>query len=214
MRAARFLFASLTVAALCGAAWAQEKQEPKDDAKAGTPGEHMSAMLAKAKKYIEPGKHHKELERFLGKWNIETRVFMGDQAGPPEKGTAEYTWLMPGRWLQGRWNGTFMGRPMEGFSLMGYDNFKQSFVAANVSNFDTAMNYLEGDMDPTGQALISYGTLDEYLTGEHDKMVKYVWRFPAPDKFILEIHDLPIGEKNTKVIEFTYTKAEDSAPAK
>ena len=53
---------------------------------------------------------------------------------------------------------------------------------------------------------IAYGTLDEYLTGEHDKMVKYVWRFTSPTQMVLEVHDLPIGENNTKVVEITFRK--------
>jgi hypothetical protein len=69
------------------------------------------------------------------------------------------------------------------------------------------MRQSEGDMDPSGKVLITYGTLDEYLTGEHDKMVKYVWRFDSDDKIVLEIHDLPIGEKNTKVLEIVSTRA-------
>jgi hypothetical protein len=55
--------------------------------------------------------------------------------------------------------------------------------------------------------LIGYGTLDEYTTGENDKMVKYAFRFLDADKIVLEIHDLPIGETNTKVLEFTYTRS-------
>jgi hypothetical protein len=61
-------------------------------------------------------------------------------------------------------------------------------------------------MDPSGKALITYGTIDEYLTGEHDKMVKYVWRFLSEDKIVLEVHDLPIGENNAKVVELTFTR--------
>ena len=49
--------------------------------------------------------------------------------------------------------------------------------------------------------------LDEYLTGEHDKMVKSVFRFVSEDEMKLEVHDLPIGESNTKVVEITYTRA-------
>jgi hypothetical protein len=90
---------------------------------------------------------------------------------------------------------------------MGYDNFKQSYVTTMVSTMDTAMLHAEGDMDPSGKALLAYGTLDEYLTGEHDKMVKYVWRFVSDDEIVLEIHDLPIGEHNTKVVEITYSRA-------
>jgi hypothetical protein len=89
---------------------------------------------------------------------------------------------------------------------MGYDNFKQSYVATTLSSLDTAMIRLEGDMDQAGKTLLAYGTLDEYLTGEHDKMVKYVWRFQSPTRIVLEIHDLPIGEANTKVIEVVLTK--------
>ena len=91
--------------------------------------------------------------------------------------------------------------------ILGYDNFKQSYVSTMISSLDTAMTHAEGDMDPSGNALLSYGTLDEYLTGEHDKMVKYVWRFPSKDKMVLEVHDLPIGEQNTKVLEISYARA-------
>lgn len=174
---------------------------PPQDAK-----EDMGAMMAKAKVFMQPGKAHKALERFLGKWDTETRMFMSGQTMPPTKGTAEFSWLMDGRWLKGERTATFMGQTMQTFSIMGYDNFKKSYVSSQVSTFDTAMIHYEGDMDPGDKALISYGTLDEYLTGEVGKMVKTVWRFPSPDKMILEVHDLPIGEQNTKVFEVTFTK--------
>ncbi len=171
-----------------------------------TPGD-MAAMMEKAKRFTQPGPHHEVLKRFLGKWTIETRFFMGGQATPPAAGTAEFTWLMEGRWVQSRSTGAMpMMGPLETFTLLGYDNFKQSFVGTHVSTMDTSMTHWEGDMDPSGRALIAYGTLDEYLTGEHDKMVKYVWRFPADDTLVLEVHDLPIGENHTKVVEVAYKR--------
>jgi hypothetical protein len=166
----------------------------------------MAAMMEKAKKYTQPGEHHKLLERFVGTWEVETRFFMNGQPTPPDKGMTVCGWLVPGRWLKAESTGTMMGRPSQAFMLLGYDNFKQSYVTTWVSSIDTAMTHSEGDVDPGGQALISYGTLDEYLTGEHDKMVKYVWRFVTKDRLVLEVHDLPIGEKNTKVVEFTYNR--------
>ena len=93
-----------------------------------------------------------------------------------------------------------------GIVFISYDNFKMSYVVTTVSNMDTAMHTAEGDLDPNTNSLLMYGTLDEYLTGEHDKMVKTVLRFPSEDKIVMEIHDLPIGEANTKVVEFTYTR--------
>ena len=178
----------------------QESNEPKFDQA------QMKEWMEKVKQFTEPSEHHKILERFIGKWNTETRFVMGGQTSPPEKGTAEYSWLMDGRWLQSKSTGTLMGKPMESFHLLGYDNFKKSFVTTTVNSIDTAMLHSEGDMDPGGNTLITYGTLDEYLTGEHDKMVKRVWKFESSDKFVLEVHDLPIGMNNTKVIEIIFTR--------
>ncbi len=166
----------------------------------------MAEMMKKAAKYTQPGPHHELLARFLGRWETETRITMTGAETQPEKGTAEWSWLHPGRWLQMKQKGTLMGMPLESFWVMGYDNTKMSYVASSVSTFDTAMNYAEGDLDPKGDALILYGTVDEYLTGEHDKMVKVVYRLVSPDRMIQEIHDLPIGENNTKVIEVVWTR--------
>lgn len=171
------------------------------------PGAEMAAMMKQAERYTQPGEQHKVLERFVGRWNTETRVFMGANAMPPEKGTSEFSWLMPRRWLQCQSRGTMFDTAVEQFYLLGYDNFMMSFVATGVTSMDTAMNRFEGDMTPDGKALVAYGTIDEYLTGEHDKMVKYAWRFVDADKIVLEVHDLPIGEVNTKVVEITYVRA-------
>jgi hypothetical protein len=113
---------------------------------------------------------------------------------------------MEGRWLQMKSTGMMMGRSVTSFWLMGYNNFKQSYVATSVSSWDTSMNHSEGDMDQAGKTMLLYGTIDEYLTGEHDKMVKLVFRFRSEDKIVMELHDLPIGEHNTKVVEIVYTR--------
>ena len=154
----------------------------------------LKAELEKAKKYTAPGPNHKELERFLGQWDTKTRLMLPAPT-QPEKGTASYSWLMEDRWVKGESSGTMMGMPIRTFGILGYDNFKMSYVTANVNSFDTTLTTSQGDMDPSGKAILSYGTLDEYLTGEHDKMVKYVWRFISADEMLLEVHDLPIGEK-------------------
>jgi hypothetical protein len=166
----------------------------------------MAAMMEKAKRFTQPGEKHQALERFIGTWTTETRFFMAGKPTPAEKGTASTTWLIPGRWLKSESSGTMMGRAWQSFVLLGYDNFKQSYVMTTVSNMDTAMSHAEGDIDPATGALIAYGTIDEYLTGEHDKMVRYVWRFPAANRIVLEVHDLPIGEANTKVVEIAFTR--------
>ena len=166
----------------------------------------MAEMMDRMARYTQPGTQHEVLERFLGTWKTETRFFMGAEPSAAEVGEAVTRWQIDGRWLITETTGRMMGRPLETCSLMGYDNFKQSFVATSVTSMDTAMNRSEGDLDPGGDVLLLYGTIDEYLTGEHDKMVKTVYRFLSEDEYVMEVHDLPIGEKNTKVVEITYTR--------
>lgn len=195
--AAGALCATLLIPAVRALQEPDQKQQLADHA----------AMMAKAKHFIEPGKNHKLLERLLGKWNTETRFFMGARPTPPEKGTAECAWLMKGRWLKLETSGTMMGRPSQVFMILGYDNFRHNYVTTAVSNLDTAMLHSEGHTDHAGKVLLTYGPLDEYLTGEVAKMVKYIWRFASDDKIVFEVHDLAIGEQNTKVVEVTFTKA-------
>jgi len=166
----------------------------------------MAALMQQARKYTTPGEQHKLLERFIGEWDTLARIVMPGTSGEGEKGTATFDWLMEGRWIKMQSSGSMMGMQTESFSIMGYDNFKMSYVIVTVGTMDTAMLTSEGDLDPGGEALITYGTLDEYLTGEHDKMVKYVWRFVSDDEMTLEVHDLPIGETNTKVVEITFSR--------
>ncbi|MBL8815853.1 MAG: SMP-30/gluconolactonase/LRE family protein [Planctomyces sp.] len=155
---------------------------------------------------VSPGPFHDFLQRFLGTWTIETRVFQGEAASPAERGTAECLWQIEGRWLLIRNAGTLTGRPMLSETSLGYDNFKQSFVASTISNLDTAMNRAEGDLNADLTQLTLYGTTDEYLTGELARPVKYVWKFQSFDRMTFEVHDLGIGDVNTKVVEITYLR--------
>lgn len=166
----------------------------------------MADAMAKHAALTTPGPNHHLLERFIGSWSTETVLMMGGKRTPAAQGKAEYTWLFPGRWIKGDWDMPIMGMSFKGVSIMGYDNFKMSYVATSVTTMDTAMNSSEGDLDPSGKALILYGTVDEYLTGEHDKMSKTVFRFVNDDKMIMEVHDFAIGENHTQVVEVTFTR--------
>ena len=105
----------------------------------------------------------------------------------------------------------FVEQPARGgarYVVASLDGTNGTAVAAvaGVTSLDTALNTSEGDMDPSGKALITYGTIDEYLTGEHDKMVKMIWRFRSADEFAMEVYDLPIGENNNQVFTQTYRR--------
>jgi len=169
---------------------------------------NMEEMMKKWMDAIKPSESHKMLNAFVGSWETATSLWMQGPSAPPTvtKGTAEVKWALGGRYIQQESKGEMMGRPMSGVGFTGYDNINKKFISFWIDDMSTAMYNSEGGFDQAGKVLTTYGKMDEPMTGEHDKNVKYVSRLISPDKFIFEVHDLIIGEPNTRVVEVVYTR--------
>lgn len=164
-------------------------------------------MFKLMEKYAKPGRHHAELGELLGTWDVLFK--MPGTPGEPVKGTAETTWWLKDRFVQTRIQlpKAMMGRDLELVSVLGWDNFKNKWVGVGASSLGTDLVSHEGVVvDPSGKVRVTYGTLDEYLTGEHDKTVKYVTRVQSADAQVLEVWDMAIGENGQVVLHFTFTR--------
>jgi len=156
------------------------------------------------KRYQEactPGAAHRKLEAFVGEWETSLTIQMGGQRSPASKGTASVRWLFPGRWLANEHKGQFSG-----MLLLGFDNFKGRYVMSSVDTMETSLKTASGLWNRDETALSLHGTIDEPLTPEQDKPVKYVWRIVDKDHLVFEVHDLAIDPGDTKVIEVEYTR--------
>lgn len=198
---------AVTACALVSAAAVQEKKAKSDGPKPLAPQFDSGGM----QRYMEvctPDFHHKKLGDWIGTWDTEIKIHEGGPDAPPTvtKGTATFEWLANDRWLQQKTDGTLMGFPLKGFGLLGYDKYKQKYVGSWCDSMTTTLLHFEGNFDRSDKTLIMFGPMDEPMSGEHDKCVKYVWRLLDKDKMVFEVHDLPIGEENTKVYEVTYTR--------
>ena len=156
----------------------------------------------------KPGPAHERLKELIGKYDTVMRIWMEPGKPPMElKGSGEFSWLTEGKWVQLKWNGMMMnGKPGTVMWVLGYDNFKARYVTTMVDSMQTCMSSASGHFDKSGDNLILWGTLDEPMTPEQDKEVKYVYRGFGKDKFMFEVHDMMIGEENTKVVEIEYTR--------
>lgn len=195
------------VCALLGAnALSQDSEQPP----AGIDEEMMADMMAQWQQIATPGEHHAMLERFVGEWTFTHRVWMAGHDAPPDEstGTATFASILGGRYVQSTYSGTFMGLPMDGIGLYGYDNFKNKYTLCWVDTLGTHMTYAEGLLDGTETQITYFGRMDEWMTGEHDKPVKFIYRFVDVDRIEFEIHDLGIIPGETKVIEVIYERAE------
>jgi len=162
----------------------------------------MQRMMQLAEKLATPGEAHKRLDYFVGEWDTST-IVMGM---PSEAGTQSIKWILGGRQLQSDVNGTLMGRPFEGFGLLGYDNYKKKYTSVWCDSQSTTLLTSEGLADQSGKVITLYGTMDEWMNDTHDKAVKYVYRIVDEDTYEFEIHDLGIVPGDTKVISMTATR--------
>lgn len=156
--------------------------------------------------------HHAKLADWIGKWDTETRMWMMGPGSTPSvsKGSAEFSWLFENRWLQQKVEGELdtgmMKLQVKGHGTLGFDRYKQKYVSSYCDSLTTTLLHSEGNFDRHDTSLVMFGFMDEPMSGEHDKCVKYVWKLVSKDRMVFEIHDLPIAEEATKVVEITYTR--------
>jgi hypothetical protein len=185
---------------------AQEKQATgKGDSKADPA---MQEMMKKWMEAATPGEHHKALEHFIGKWDLTMKMWMEGPGKPPSetKGTSEVKWIMGGRYTLEEMKSQLMGMPHSGMGIVGYDNFKKQYVSFWIDNMSTAMFNSLGDFDASGKVLTALGKIDEPMTGEKDKTVKYVIQIVDKDKHVFSYYDLVGTGNEFKAVEITYTR--------
>ena len=196
-----FSYAVLTailVAALPSAI-AQDKKE-----KAPSPEE--LEMMKKWEAAATPGAGHKTLAPLAGEWEVSSKWWMDPSQPPMEsKGKSKSKWILGGRYLQDEYEGEFMGKPMKGMSLTGYDNFKKKYSSLWIDDMGTAMFHSEGVASDDGKTFTFTGKMDDVTTGEKDKTMKWVIRLVSDKKYVFEMYDAS-KNKDTKCAEMVYTK--------
>ena len=165
-------------------------------------------MTKRWRDFMTPGESHKVLNQFVGSWETESNIWMAGPGKPPTttKGTAEVKWVLGGRFVQQELTGQMMDMPWNGIGFTGYDNFKKKYTSFWIDNSTTAMATSEGTINKEGTIITSWGKMDQPMTGEKDKKVKYIETITNHDKHIFEIHDLSLPDPDNKVVEIVYTR--------
>ena len=189
------------------------KEAPKDAPKKGfrgaDPREYdQGEMMKNMMDACTPNRFHERLGKHIGDWDLELSMKMDPSMAPMvSKGTAKISWLFPGKWVKEEVKAAMMGMPFEGLSIMGYNNFKKKYVGMWVDSMGTSLLTMEGNPGMDGKTLYMTGAMDEPMTGEQDKMTRQIIREVSEDEFVFEMHDLAIGEGDTRVFWIKYTRA-------
>jgi hypothetical protein len=202
-RFAGTLLLMMAIAAFAAPAGADEKGK-KAAAKGGPPDEKavMEAMM----KAATPGEQHKKLEPFAGTFDTKLKFWM-DPSKPPEEtgGKTESKWVLGNRYLEQRYEGTFMGQPFSGLGYTGYDNVSKKYIMKWMDTQSTGVMDMTGKWDPTGKVMTFSGTVIDPLTGKPCKITEKI-TVTDNDHHSFEMWGPDPTGKNYKMMEATYTR--------
>jgi len=167
-----------------------------------SPGEQIAKMEQLGEYLAEPGGHHDYLNNFVGDWITESSVYEME----PTLGTASNILILGDRFLEGNYSGTIMGASYDGKMTLGYDKYKRKYVVTFIDSLSTSIKYAEGVIDKSKRTLSLWGSMDEWMTGEHDKTVLYRFTIQSESQFTMEIHDLSVYPDETKVFKIVYKR--------
>jgi len=179
---------------------------PAQEAKQKTPAADQQAMTEAWQKAAAPGPNHKLLASLAGQWNFATKMWMQPGA-PPEMstGTAVYTPLMDGRFIQGEYKGTFGGMAFQGLGLTGYDNVAKHFTATWADNMGTSIMLMTGKYDAATKTFTYKGDMVDVMKPGTRVKVRQTVKVTDDDSHVMEWYEFRSG-KEVKTMEISYTR--------
>ena len=176
------------------------------ETKAKAPTAEQQAMMQAWQKAATPGPNHKLLGSLTGEWTFATKMWM-EPGAPPESstGTAVYTPLMDGRYIQGEYKGTFGGMAFQGLGLTGYDNVAQHFTTTWADNMGTSIMLMTGTYEPLTKTFTYMGDMDDMMKPGTKVKVRQNVKILSGDSHIMEWYESR-GGREIKTMEIAYTR--------
>jgi hypothetical protein len=201
---ARSAITSLAAGILLAAiSFAQDK--PADKPKAGAPPKmDEKAAMEAMQKAATPGEAHKKLEPLVGTFEATVKSYM-DPSKPPEesKGTSVNGWVLGNRFIEQKYDGTFMGQPFSGIGYTGYDNVTKRYVGTWMDTMSTGVMISKGTM--TGKTMKASSSMSDPMTGKVTNMTT-TFTIADDDHHKMEMWGPGPDGKNYKMMEIDYTR--------
>jgi len=198
MNRTRVLLAIFTVLAASIAA-AEEKAAPP-----GAPDQ--KAMMEAWMKFATPGPAHKALQPLVGTWNARITSWMAPGTAPiTSDGVSEIAWVLGGRYLEQKHEGTFMGQPFSGIGYTAYDNYKKQYLGTWIDNMGTSILSMAGTADASGKIVSMDGKMDDFVTGRV-LAVRSTLRILDDDHNVYEMFAPGPDGKEFKMMQIDYSR--------
>ena len=167
--------------------------------------DHEAAMKAWTA-YMTPGEIHKMIARTDGEWSTDISLWMDPKAAPVNsKGSCSNKMILGGRYQESMYKGDFMGMPMEGISILAYDNATKVFQSTWIDNMGTGIMEMSGTWDPATKTINFTGTQVDPSAGKNMK-VRETFKFVTDNSQLMEMFITPEGGPEFKSMEIKFTR--------
>lgn len=167
-------------------------------------GADQAAMMQAWMAAMTPGAPHTALAERSGKWTAKITLWMDPSAPPTEAtGSADREMLLGGRVLIERFKTDFMGMPMEGMGLSGYDNVSGTHWSTWADNMSTGFMKNEGKANADGSITYHGSMLDP--VSKQPIPTRIVVSFPSKDQDTMEMYETRNG-KEQKTMAIVYER--------
>lgn len=165
------------------------------------------AMMELWKQAAMPGEPHKLFATLVGSWSTTTKEWVEPGKPPMEStGTAESNMMMEGRFLHQEFHGQMMGQPFTGMNIDAYDNIRKKYITVWVDTRGTGVFIMEGTGSVDGKTITLRGSHAE--PGGGTMTHRAIWTIVDTDHQLVEMYRSHHGQKETKIMEITYTRKE------
>lgn len=155
--------------------------------------------------YMTPGPMHNMLANQVGDWKTISKYWTGPSGEPMTyEGLAKTEMILGGRYQKSIHSAVVMGMPMEGISLLGYDNTAHEFTSVWIDNLGTGTAVAKGKYDQESNSIAMIGTMiDPMAKGEVNFTQKM--KFFDDNHFTFEIY-LISEDKEFKSMEIEFVR--------
>jgi hypothetical protein len=171
--------------------------------KKANPEEEMLKAIEAA---ATPGENHEIFKRMEGNWTTTNKYWSAQGAPAQEsKGTAEFTTVLGGRFVEEKFDSTFADKPFQGIGYTGYNNVRKKFVSSWMDVGSTGILMTEGTLDKTGKTIESKGWYQ--LPGGTSKQFRTVFKFVSDQEMVYGHFERGKNGREYQSLEVRYTKA-------
>lgn len=203
----RLVLFSVLVAAFCLGITAVSgiAQEEAEQPEAEAMDKMHQEMMSKWKEYATPGESHKALDPMVGEWEYTVKWWNTPESEPEvSKGTSEVKWIMDGRFLKQKVQGTSKGKEFNGMGIMGYDNAAKEYKTVWIDDMGTGIMMSSGTYDASTRTFTEQGSYTDPVHGE--KTYRGVTTIEGPDKYTYEMYISGPDGKEFRALEIVNTR--------